>query len=255
VNAPIRDWRDKRVWIVGASSGIGAALAEALLEQGAAVAISARSADKLDRIADRRERAWPLPLDATSEQQLAAAWQQIVARWGGVDLVVCMAGTYVPLRAWELAPEVIRSTVETNLTSAMLIAATVLPRFLERGTGALALVASVAGFRGLPKAVVYGPTKAALINFAEALHLDLAPKGISVFLINPGFVATPLTAKNDFRMPALIGAPQAAQRILQGLARGRFEIHFPRRFTLALKLLACLPYPLYFRIVGRMTGL
>ncbi len=107
VNAPIRDWRDKRVWIVGASSGIGAALAEALLEQGAEVAMSARSADKLDRIAGRWERAWPLPLDATSEQQLAAAWQQIVARWGGVDLVVCMAGTYAPLRAWELAPEVI----------------------------------------------------------------------------------------------------------------------------------------------------
>jgi NAD(P)-dependent dehydrogenase (short-subunit alcohol dehydrogenase family) len=251
---PAEGWRGRRVWIVGASTGIGAALAKGLLARGANVALSARSADKLDALAGGHEAAWPLPLDATSADALSAAWGAIVERWGGADLVVCMAGTYAPVRAWELTPERARTTVEANLLSAMYVTATVLPRLLEQKNAGIAFVASVAGYRGLPKALVYGPTKAALINFAEVLHLDLAPKGVGVFLVNPGFVETPLTAGNDFRMPALISADEAAAEILVGLDRGRFEIHFPRRFTLWLKLLRCLPYRAYFWLVARTTG-
>jgi NAD(P)-dependent dehydrogenase (short-subunit alcohol dehydrogenase family) len=247
-------WRGRRVWVVGASTGIGAALAEALLARGARVALSARSADKLEAMARGHEGAWALPLDATSAEGLSAAWESIVGRWGGADLVVCMAGTYTPLRAWELTPDRARATVEANLLSAMYVTAAVLPRLLEQRNGAIAFVASVAGYRGLPKALVYGPTKAALINFAETLYLDVEPKGVGVFLINPGFVETPLTAGNDFRMPALISAEKAASEILAGLDRGRFEIHFPRRFTLWLKLLRCLPYRAYFWLVARATG-
>ena len=119
----------------------------------------------------------------------------------------------------------------------------------------IALVGSVAGYGGLPKATVYGPGKAALINFAETLYLDLAPAGVSVFLVNPGFVATPLTAQNDFTMPALMTPEAAAEAMLAGFARGDFEIHFPRRFTMVLKLLRLLPRRLYFALIHRLTGL
>lgn len=251
---PLDAWRDRRVWIVGASSGIGAALARALLARGARVALSARSADKLVAVAGGQAGAWTLPLDATSPEELSTAWAGIVERWGGADLVVCMAGTYAPVRAWELSVEQARATVDANLMSAMYLTASVLPTMLAQRNTAIAFVSSVAGYRGLPKALVYGPTKAALINFAETLYLDLAGRGVGVFLINPGFVETPLTAGNDFRMPALISADEAATHILAGLDRGGFEIHFPRRFTLWLKLMRCLPYRAYFWLVSRATG-
>jgi short-subunit dehydrogenase len=134
----------------------------------------------------------------------------------------------------------------------MRLAATVLPD-LQAG-GGIAFVASVAGYRGLPKALAYGPGKAALIHFAECLHLDLAPQGIGVWLINPGFVATRLTARNDFAMPALLSPEQAALATVDGLKAGKFEIHYPKRFTRVMKLLALLPYGLYFPLVRRMTG-
>jgi len=131
----------------------------------------------------------------------------------------------------------------------------VLPALLAQGKGAIGLVSSVAGFRGLPKALVYGASKAGLINFAETLYMDLRPRGLGVYLINPGFVKTPLTDRNEFRMPALITAEEAADEILAGLRAGMFEIHFPRRFTGVLKLLRLLPYRAYFALIHRMTGL
>lgn len=256
MNRPIRDWKGRRVWMIGASSGIGAATAAAMLDRGARVALSARSEAGLARVAaGRGDDALVLPLDVAAPEQLRAAWTRIRESWGGADLVVYMAGTYTPLRAWEITPELARATIDTNLLGAMHAVSIILPDMLARGEGAIALTASVAGYRGLPKAALYGPSKAALINFAETLHLDLAPRGLSVFAINPGFVATPLTAQNDFRMPALISSEEAAEHILRGFAAGRFEIHFPRRFTLTMKVLEWLPYPLYFRIVRSMTGL
>jgi short-subunit dehydrogenase len=129
------------------------------------------------------------------------------------------------------------------------------PVLLGQRAGGIAIVSSVAGYGGLPTSLLYGATKAALINFAETLYLDLQPKGIAVYLVNPGFVKTPLTDKNEFEMPALITADQAAREIIAGLERGEFEIHFPKRFTWALKLLRLLPYRLYFAAVHRFTGL
>ncbi len=158
-----------------------------------------------------------------------------------------------PVRAWELDPDSARHMIDTNLIGVINGVAAVLPSMLARGQGAIAVVASVAGYHGLPNALVYGATKAALINFCETLHLDLAPRGIDVFLINPGFVETPLTAQNRFRMPALISADEAARHIADGFEAGRFEIHFPKRFTRWLKLLAMLPYGLSFRAIRRMT--
>ncbi len=256
LNTPIRDWRGVRVWVVGASSGIGAAVAGLLLAQGARVALSARNAGELRRMASvHGGSALALPFDVTDAPAAAATLRQIVAEWGGIDFVLLCAGTHQPLRAWELESDAARRLVEVNLTGTFNCLQPVLQQLLHQQAGAVAIVASVAGYRGLPTALVYGPTKAALINLAETLYMDLAPRGIGVFLVNPGFVRTPLTDRNDFRMPALIGADEAARHILDGLARGEFEIHFPKRFTGWLKLLRLLPYRLYFALVRRGTGL
>jgi len=250
MNPKIVDWSGKRVWLVGASSGIGAALAGELARRGARVALSARSVDKLRALAI--DGALLLPCDATDTASLAGARKTLLAAWRGVDLVIYLAGDYVPMRTGDFDLAVAEKVVTVNFNGGMRLAATVLPD-LQAG-GGIAFVASVAGYRGLPKALAYGPGKAALILFAECLHLDLAPQGIGVWVINPGFVATPLTAKNDFAMPALLTPEQAALATVDGLKTGKFEIHYPKRFTRVMKLLASLPYGWYFPLVRRLTG-
>ncbi|MBI3148952.1 MAG: SDR family NAD(P)-dependent oxidoreductase [Betaproteobacteria bacterium] len=254
MNTPMRAWRHQRVWLLGASSGIGEALARALVAQGAQVALSARRAERLDALAQELPNTLSLPCDAADPQSLALAAEKVLATWGGVDLAVYLAGDYQPMRAWDYDHSVAERLLAVNLLGAMAFAAALTPILLRQGRGQIAFVSSVAGYRGLPKALAYGPSKAALSNFAEALYLDLAPRGLGVRLINPGFVATPLTAKNDFAMPALISPEQAAEEILRGLAGSGFEIHFPKRFTRWLKLLRLLPYRLYFPLVRRFTG-
>ncbi|AXS79442.1 SDR family oxidoreductase [Dechloromonas sp. HYN0024] len=250
MNPTITDWRGKRVWLVGASSGIGAAIAHELAGRGAQLALSARRLDKLAGlgIAD----ALLLPCDATDLASLTEARRAVLEVWGGVDLVVYLAGDYVPMRADDFDLALAEHVLAVNFNGAMRLAATVLPD-LKAG-GGIAFVASVAGYRGLPKALCYGPGKAALIHFAEVLHLDLHPKGIGVWVINPGFVATPLTAKNDFQMPALLTPEQAAIAAVEGFESGSFEIHFPKRFTRLMKLFAVLPYRWYFPLIRRFTG-
>ncbi|MDP1734682.1 MAG: SDR family NAD(P)-dependent oxidoreductase [Sulfuritalea sp.] len=255
MNTPIRGWKGQRVWIIGASSGIGAALAAALLQRGAHVAVSARRAEAMRALAADHKEARVLPFDLNDRTAFAAAADDLFKAWGGIDLVVFCAGAYAPMRAWQLDANDIDRMLDINLRAPMAASARLIPQLLKQGSGALAFVSSVAGFRGLPKAAAYGPTKAALINFAETLYLDLAPRGLSVFIINPGFVATPMTAANDFEMPALISPQQAAEEIIAGFGRGSFEIHFPRRFTAWLKLLRLLPYSLYFALVRRFTRL
>ena len=196
-----------------------------------------------------------LAFDFNDDDAFAAACDDLFRHWGGIDLVVFSAGAYAPMRAWQLDANDIDRLLAINLRAPMAAAARLIPQLLKQGSGALAFVSSVAGYRGLPKAAAYGPTKAALINFAETLYLDLAPRGLSVYLINPGFVATPMTAANDFEMPALISPQQAADEIIAGFGRGSFEIHFPRRFTAWLKLLRMLPYSIYFALVRRFTRL
>lgn len=256
LNQPIRNWHGKRVWVIGASSGIGAALARALLGRGARVALSARSATGLEQIAATPGASTlVLPLDVTDATAVTPALRQVVAAWGGIDLVVWCAGSHHPVRAWELDAADARRLVDVNLNGVINGLPAVVHQLLQQNSGGMAIVSSVAGYGGLPTALVYGATKAALGNLAETLYLDLAPRGIAVYLINPGFVKTPLTDKNMFKMPALISADEAAQEIITGFARGRFEIHFPRRFTLWLKLLRLLPYRWYFALVHKGTGL
>ncbi|MFZ4538718.1 SDR family NAD(P)-dependent oxidoreductase [Propionivibrio sp.] len=254
MNPKITDWQGKRVWLLGASSGIGAALGQLLLARGARVALSARSLSRLEKVVDGAGEALLLPCDASDETSLQAAWNKLLAAWDGVDVAIYLAGDYVPMRAWELDAARARRMIEVNFVGAVTFTACVVPQLLRQGHGQIGFVASVAGYRGLPKSLIYGPTKAALINFAEALYIDLAPKGIGVRLINPGFVATPLTAQNDFSMPALLTPEAAAKATLAGFSGRAFEIDYPKRFTRVMKLLAHLPYWLYFPLVRRMTG-
>jgi len=257
LNPPMPAWPDARVWIIGASTGIGAATARALISAGARVALSARQEDKLREVAAGVPAARVLvaPLDFTDNEALARTQQTVFGTWGGCDLVLIVAGTHQEMRAWELNARDADALLRINLNAPIAATAAVVPALLAQGRGAIAIVSSAAGYRGLPKALVYGASKAGLINFAETLHLDLRPRGIGVYLINPGFVKTPLTDRNEFKMPALITAEEAASEILRGLQSGCFEIHFPRRFTGTLKLLRHLPYRAYFALIHRMTGL
>jgi NAD(P)-dependent dehydrogenase (short-subunit alcohol dehydrogenase family) len=255
LNPPIRGWANQRVWVIGASTGIGKSLADALLAKGARVAVSARRQPVLDDAFSAQPRALRVALDLTDRAAVALGLEKIVATWGGIDLVVLMAGTYRALRAWELTDELIRETMETNVYGVMATSALLTHQFLKQGTGHLSIVSSVAGYRGLPKALVYGPSKAAATNFAEVLYIDLSEKGIGVSVVHPGFVRTPLTAGNDFNMPHLIEPEQAASEMIRGYERGDFEIHFPRAFTRQLKLLRMLPYRWYFKLIKRSTGL
>lgn len=257
LNTPITDWKGRRCWILGASTGIGASLARAFASRGARVALSARRAGALEELAAQlpASQSLVLPLDITDAQAWGPATDRLFAAWGGVDVVVFMAGDYKPMRAWDVDLPAARAIIEVNLTGILNGLAPLVPRLIAQGSGMLAIVSSVAGYRGLPKALVYGPTKAAAINLAETLYLDLKPRGIGVAVVNPGFVRTPLTAQNDFEMPHLIEPEEAAEEIIRGLERGEFEIHFPKRFSRMLKFLRLLPYRFYFPAIRRSTKL
>lgn len=252
LNPPITDWHGKTVWIVGASSGIGQATAAALHGLGARVIVSARQAPALDAFVQQHPGSQALPLDATDRQAVQAAAAQLLAQ-GPLDCVLYCAGHYQAMRADALDLDDMLRHVDVNYLGALYLLDAVLPALLARGTGHISLVGSVAGYRGLPQSLAYGPTKAALINLAETLYLDLHPQGVGVSIINPGFVQTPLTAGNAFHMPALLTPAQAASAIIAGWARGAFEIHFPKRFTRWMKALRLLPYRAYFALVRRAT--
>ena len=253
LNPRIRSWAGRRIWVIGASTGIGAAIARELINAGAHVALSARSRHRLEAIAEGTT-AIVAALDITELASVQKAALTVRTALGGLDLVIVAAGTHIPMRADQFDRVRAESLLAVNLHGPLNCLDAVLPTLLKQGQGGIALVASVAGYGALPQALIYGPSKAALIHLAEGLYLDLHKRGIGVHLVNPGFVDTPLTQRNDFAMPALMSAHKAARRTLDGIAAGRFEIHYPRRFTVWLKLLRLLPYPAYFWAVRRFTG-
>ncbi len=263
LNPRITTWAGKTVWLVGASTGIGRATASALHAAGARVVVSARGREALDAFVAEHPRSDAIALDATDREAMHDAARRIVSVYGRIDLAMYCAGTYTALRATDFDLDVALRHVRVNYDGALVMLDAVLPQLLAQAQAAkpgesgghLSLVSSVAGFRGLPQSLAYGPTKAALINLAETLYLDLQPRGLGVSVINPGFVETPLTAQNRFRMPALITPEEAARAILRGWRDGDFEIHFPKRFTGWLKALRHLPYGAYFAAVRKSTGL
>lgn len=261
LNPPLRHWQGRRVWIVGASSGIGRATASLLHARGAQVIVSARNAQALQAFVAAHPGSQALPCDATDPAQVQRCAAQVLA--AGTPTLVCYcAGTYQPLRAnaWNLG--VMQQHLAVNYTGALHLLDAVLPALrtaAAQGQAAhISLVGSVAGFRGLPQGLAYGPTKAALTSLAQSLWQDLRLRGLGVSVVCPGFVATPLTAGNTHPMPALISPEEAACQILRGWARGEFEIHFPKRFSRVMKLLGGLGLisdRAAFALLRRTTGL
>lgn len=251
----------KTAWITGASSGIGRELALALARRGVAVAASARSRAALESIAAAagaevgNARILPTPLDVTDRAAVRAAAEAASRVFRGPpDLAVLNAGTFEPMTAADFDAGRFRAQLEVNLMGTVHMLEALLPAYLDARRGHIAIVSSVAGYRGLPTGAAYGATKAALINLAESLKFDCDRAGVKLQLVNPGFVQTPLTDRNEFRMPFLMPVEKAVARMIAGLQGNRFEITFPRRFTWQLKLLRALPYRLYFAVARRRTG-
>lgn len=240
--------RGQHIWLVGASAGIGAALAAQLAAAGAMLTLSARSETALNALAQSIGGARVLPLDVTDAKSITAAWQVLEAS-GLPDMVIYNAGAYEPLAATQFDLKKIEQMVDVNFHGALRVLSHVIPAFVARNAGHIVLVGSVAGYRGLPGAMGYGASKAALIHLAENLRADFAATNIRVTIINPGFVKTQLTAKNDFHMPCMVSPEFAAKAIMRGFARDDFEIHFPHRFTRVLKFLRLLPSGIYFRLL------
>ncbi|MCT9812229.1 SDR family NAD(P)-dependent oxidoreductase [Acidovorax sp. Be4] len=255
LNPPLQDWSGRWVWVIGASSGIGRATAAALHSQGARVIVSARNASALDDFVKDHAGCLALPLDVSDANAVRDAALQVQDHAGHqLALALYCAGHYRAQSATVFDLAEMQRHLAVNYCGALYLLDALLPMLLLAGSGHISLVGSVAGYRGLPLSLAYGPTKAALNNLAENLYLDLHSRGLGVSVINPGFVDTPLTADNLFAMPALISAEQAAQCMLEGWRQGRFEMNFPRRFTRWMRLLRCLPDAWYFAAVRRATG-
>ncbi|NJM32348.1 MAG: SDR family NAD(P)-dependent oxidoreductase [Limnobacter sp.] len=253
LNPKLKDWKSKRIWIVGASSGIGEALARQFDALGAHCMLSARSKDKLHTLCAELTHAHALPLDVTDEQAVKGAFRNLLEQCGGIDLIVLLAGTYSEMSVKSFNLAAVKKQIDVNLNGTMHVLDAVLPTLIQQHYGHVSLVSSVAGYRGLPNSLAYGPSKAALINLAEALHLEMKRMNVGVSVVNPGFVDTPLTRTNTFPMPFLMTAGKAAQDMIKGYEKGQFELHFPKKFTCGLRLLRLLPYCLYFRLVKKIT--
>lgn len=237
----------KHIWIIGASSGIGRALAVALSKQGAILALSARREDALKTLnSELGDQHHVFPLDISDSENVRKTAKAINASFGQIDSIIFMAALYDPTKLDALDITVTHKIVDVNLNGAFNIVHAALPILQEQQNGQIALCGSVAGYRGLPKGQPYSATKAAVINLAESLKTENPHLDIKV--INPGFVRTPMTDKNTFEMPMMIEPDQAANDIVKGLQSRAFEIHFPKKFTWIMKLLKILPDALYFKI-------
>ncbi|USE37190.1 SDR family NAD(P)-dependent oxidoreductase [Endozoicomonas sp. SCSIO W0465] len=243
------------IWITGASQGIGEAVAIAMARAGMVVAASARNVERLAALAnqstDLTGSIAPYPLDVTDQAAVKMTVDKIIAQHGGIDQAILNAGTYIPSPATGFTSDAVRQQVELNLMGVCHCLEPLITYMTGRGKGTIAMNASLAGYRGLPRAAGYGASKAALINMAESLNTELSDVGIDIKVINPGFVKTPLTSKNRFPMPFLMEVDKAAELIVKGMKGRQFEIRFPRIFAAILGLLRSLPYPLYFWLIRK----
>ena len=244
----------KNIWIIGATTGIGKSLAELFASQGHNLAISGRNVKRLDELISSLPNSNHIsaPMDVCKVSQIQKASKTIFSQWSKVDQVIFLAGIYQPMKINELDLKLVKDIIETNLIGAINLTNVILDDLISMGNVQFSFCASVAGYRGLPNSQPYGASKAGLINFVQSLNVEHG-KEVDIRLINPGFVKTRLTDKNQFEMPMIITADQAAIYIDKGLNSKKFEVHFPKKFSLILKLLNLLPTKLYNKIARSLV--
>ena len=245
---------DKVIWITGASTGIGKSLAIKFSKNGWKVAISARRAEILDDISKQNENIFPFPLDVTNKEECKKVFLEIKNKLQNIDICVFSTGTWDPKKEKDIDIDQIENVMKVNFFGTLNSIKSVEKYFKDSGKGHISIVSSIAGYRGLPNSTGYGPSKSALNNLAESLYFDFKKYGVRISLISPGFIKTPMTDKNDFKMPFLKTSEYAADKIYHGLVNTNvFEIHFPKQLTLILKFLKILPNWLYLKLVGKLT--
>ena len=243
----------KKIWITGASSGIGKALAEKFALEGWKVAVSARRKEILDNLANN-ENISSYPLDVTNQDQVNNISSKIINDFGSLDLCVFSSGTYDPKLEQEINIKQNKFVMETNFFGVLYCIKSVEKYFKDKKNGHISIVSSVAAYRGLPNSSGYGPSKAALTNLSESLYFDFKKYNVRISLISPGFIKTPLTDKNEFPMPFIKTPEFAAKKMFSGLTKSKaFEIHFPIELTILLKLLRILPYRLYLFLINKFV--
>ena len=248
--------KSKVVWITGASSGIGRALALKMASEEWTVAATARSVANLNTLAEEAKMlpgvVYPFAADVTDSFEICALLEKIENSCGAIDLAVLNAGTYIADTAKTTCGKNVTALMQLNFVGTINCLHPLVEKMRLRSSGAIAVVSSLAGYVGLPGAAAYGASKAALINLTESLRPELSTYGIKLQIINPGFVQTPLTDKNEFAMPFLMDVDDAVNTLYKGLNSKKFEITFPKRFSIIIKLLRYMPYKLFFFITKRL---
>ena len=243
----------KKIWITGASSGIGKALAEKFALEGWKVAVSARRKEILDDMANN-ENIFSYPLDVINQDQVNNISSNIISDFSGLDLCVFSSGTYDPKLEQEINVKQNKFVMETNFFGVLYCIKSVEKYFKDKKDGHISIVSSIAAYRGLPNSSGYGPSKAALTNLSESLYFDFKKHNVRISLISPGFIKTPLTDKNEFPMPFIKTPEFAAEKIFKGLTKSQaFEIHFPKELTLLLKFLRVMPYRIYLFLIDKFV--
>jgi short-subunit dehydrogenase len=241
----------KKIWITGASSGIGKALAEKFASEGWKVAASARRKEILDEMSSH-ENIFSYPLDVTNQDQIKISFEKIIEDFNGLDLCVFSSGTYDPKLEQEINVKQNKFVMETNFFGVLYCVNAVENYFKNKKNGHISIVSSVAAYRGLPNSSGYGPSKAALTNLTESLYFDFKKHNVRISLVSPGFIKTPLTDKNEFPMPFIKSPEFAAEKMFNGLTKSKaFEIHFPKALTILLKIFRVLPYKIYLFLIDK----
>ena len=244
----------KTIWITGGSTGIGKALAIKFASKGWNVAISARRENLLNEISNNEQNIHGFPLDVTDKQKCKDVFEEIKNKFGNIDICFFSTGTWDPKKEKDIDIDQIENVFKVNFFGTLNSIKAVEEYFKNKKSGTICIVSSIAGYRGLPNSTGYGPSKSALNNLAESLYFDFKRSNVRICLVSPGFIKTPMTDKNDFKMPFLKTTEYAAEKIYDGLInKNTFEIHFPKALTITLKILSFLPSKIYFGLVGKMT--